>query len=67
MKYLRIFVFFLKQIISSSDFRVCMDKIIREEKSIDAVNKIDITKYKDSMLPLIQKDINELMKVLKTY
>ena len=57
-----------------------MDKIIREEKkqglslfyvflqekkSIDAVNKIDITKYKDSMPPLIQKDINELMKVLK--
>ena len=44
-----------------------MDKIIREEKSIDAINKIDIMKYKDSMLPLIQKDINELMKVLKTY
>lgn len=59
-----------------------MDKIIREErnkvcpffkfflqeeKSIDAVNKIDITKYKDSMSPLIQKNINELMKVLKTY
>ena len=42
-----------------------MDKIIREEKSIDAINKIDIPKYKDSMLPLIQKDINELMKVLK--
>ena len=42
-----------------------MDKIIREEKSIDAVNKIDITKYKDIMSPLIQKDINELMKVLK--
>ena len=40
---------------------------LQEEKSIDAVNKIDITKYKDSMLPLIQKDINELMKVLKTY
>ena len=38
---------------------------LQEEKSIDAVNKIDITKYKDSMLPLIQKDINELMKVLK--
>ena len=40
---------------------------LQEEKSINAVNKIDITKYKDSMLPLIQKDINELMKVLKTY
>ena len=52
-----------------------MDKIIREErnkvcpffkfflqeeKSIDAVNKIDIMKYKDSMLPLIQKILMSL-------
>ena len=31
---------------------------------IDAVDKIDVSKYKDSMSPLIEKDIKELMKVL---
>ena len=34
------------------------------EMIIDAVDKIDVSKYKDSMLPLIEKDISELMKVL---
>lgn len=34
------------------------------EMMIAAVDKIDISKYKDSMSPLIEKDINELMKVL---
>ena len=38
----------------------CMDKIIREEKSTDAINKTDIMKYKDSMLPLIQKILMSL-------
>ena len=27
-------------------------------------DKIDVSKYKDSMSPLIEKDISELMKVL---
>lgn len=31
---------------------------------IDAVDKIDVSKNKDSMSPLIEKDINELMEVL---
>ncbi len=31
---------------------------------INAVDKIDVSIYKDSMSPLIEKDINELMKVL---
>lgn len=35
------------------------------EMIIDAVDKIDVSKYKDSMSPLIQKDIDELMKVLE--
>ena len=30
---------------------------------IDAVNHIDVSKYKESMSPLIKKDIDELMKV----
>ena len=30
---------------------------------IDAVDKIDVSKYKDSMSPLIEKDIKELMKL----
>ena len=34
------------------------------EMIIDAVNHIDVSKYKDSMSPLIKKDIDELMKVL---
>lgn len=34
------------------------------EMIIDAVDKIDVSKYKDSMSPLIEKDISELMKVL---
>ena len=34
------------------------------EMIIDAVNHIDVSKYKESMSPLIKKDIDELMKVL---
>lgn len=34
------------------------------EMIINAVDKIDVSIYKDSMSPLIEKDINELMKVL---
>ena len=34
------------------------------EMITDAVDKIDVSKYKDSMSPLIEKDIRELMKVL---
>ena len=34
------------------------------EMIIDAVDKIEVSKYKDSMSPIIDKDINELMKVL---
>lgn len=34
------------------------------EMIIDAVNHIDVSEYKDSMSPLIKKDIDELMKVL---
>ena len=34
------------------------------EMIIDAVDKIYVSKYKDSMSPLIEKDISELMKVL---
>ena len=34
------------------------------EMIIDAVNHIDVSKYKESMSPLIKKDIYELMKVL---
>ena len=30
---------------------------------IDAVDKIDVSKYKDSMSPLIEKDIKELMSI----
>ena len=31
---------------------------------IDAVNHIDVSKYKENMSPLIKKDIDDLMKVL---
>ena len=34
------------------------------EMIIDAVNHIDVFKYKESMSPLITKDIDELMNVL---
>ena len=34
------------------------------EMIIDAVNHIDVSKYKESMSPLIKKDIDELMKEL---
>ena len=34
------------------------------EMIIDAVNHIDVSKYKESMSQLIKKDIDELMKVL---
>ena len=34
------------------------------EMIIDAVDKIDVLKYKESMSQLIKKDIDELMKVL---
>ena len=34
------------------------------EMIIDAVNQIDVSKYKESMSPLIKKYIDELMKVL---
>ena len=37
------------------------------EMIIDAVDKIDVSKYKDSMSPLIEKDINELMIVLDKF
>ena len=58
----------MDKIIREEKNKVCpFLNFLQEEKSIDAVNKIDITKFKDSMPPLIQKDINELMKVLKTY
>lgn len=30
----------------------------------DELNTIDLTKYKDSMSPLIQKDINELVEII---
>ena len=34
------------------------------EMITDAVDKIDVLKYKESMSQLIKKDIDELMKVL---
>lgn len=40
-------------------YRPEMSEMIR-----DAVRKTDVTKYKDSMSPLIEKDIRELMNVL---
>lgn len=35
------------------------------EKICDAVKNIDLTHYKDSMAPLIKKDVDELLKVLE--
>lgn len=35
------------------------------ERIVQAVNRIDLSKYKDSMLPLIERDMNELMKMIK--
>lgn len=35
------------------------------DKIIQAVDKINLSKYKDSMSPLIDKDIKELMKILE--
>lgn len=37
------------------------------EMITDTVDKIDVSKYKDSMSPLIEKDINELMIVLDKF
>lgn len=35
------------------------------DKIIDAVSKIDLKKYKDSMSPLIEKDMKELLRILE--
>lgn len=35
------------------------------ERIVQAVNRIDLSKYKDSMSPLIERDMNELMKTIK--